>query len=333
MGTTFSPRITIVTRETRMKGLLKRWSTKGMMEFSFKRARVAAAVQSGDMSLADTIQSKDEDADFEDLEVEDQTYQNSVAFLTKELDFGMPVHVIDRAYVPMYDFGLCQAVVVVGQDGLVANTAKYVGDVPIVGVNPDPARFDGVLLPFRIDRARAAVSRILNGQAKTRSVTLAEVTLHDGQSMLAFNDLFIGVKSHVSARYQIRLGENAESQSSSGVLVSTGAGSTGWMSSVFNMAAGVASSLGMTAPPKPRSLEWDDPRLLWVVREPFISRTSSASLVAGHLEEGTQLELQSMTPTGGVIFSDGIEEDFLEFNSGTIARIGVAPHRATLVVK
>lgn len=333
MGGFFSPRITIVTRETRMKGLLKRWSTKGMMEFSFKRARMAAAVQTGDLSLADSIQSSDGDDDFDDLEQEDETYQNSVAFLTKELDFGMPVQVIDRAFVPNYDFGMCEAVVVLGQDGLVANTAKYVHEIPIVGVNPDPARFDGVLLPFRIDGARHAVNRVLNHQAKTRSVSLAEVTLHDGQSMLAFNDLFIGVKSHVSARYQLRVDGREESQSSSGVLVSTGAGSTGWMSSVFNMAAGVASSMGMAAPPKPRPLEWDDRKLLWVVREPFVSRTSSASLVAGVLNEGAQLELQSMTPTGGVIFSDGIESDFLEFNSGSIARIGVAGQRATLVVK
>ncbi len=49
MGAFFVPRITIVTRETRMKGLLKRWATKGMLGFNFKQARVAAAVQSGDM--------------------------------------------------------------------------------------------------------------------------------------------------------------------------------------------------------------------------------------------------------------------------------------------
>ena len=214
-----------------------------------------------------------------------------------------------------------------------ANTAKYVGDVPIVGVNPDPARIDGVLLPFQVDKARGAVSRLLNKQAKTRSVTLAQVTLHDGQTMLAFNDLFIGVNSHVSARYQIRVAGREEAQSSSGVLVSTGAGSTGWMSSVFNMVAGVANSMGVPSPVKPRPLNWDDPQLLWVVREPFVSRTSGASLTAGRLEEGSLLELQSTTPSGGVIFSDGIESDFLEFNSGTIARIGVAAQRANLVVK
>jgi hypothetical protein len=36
-------------------------------------------------------------------------------------------------------------------------------------------------------------------------------------------------------------------------------------------------------------------------------------------------------PQAGVIFSDGLESDFLEFNSGTIARISVSPQRANLV--
>ena len=117
MAASFSPRITIVTRDTRMKGLLKRWSTKGMLQFNLKRARVAAAVQSGDLSLAESIQATDADEAFDDLEAEDQTYQSSVSLLTKDLNFGMPVHVIDRLMVPTYDFGLCQAVVVVGRTG------------------------------------------------------------------------------------------------------------------------------------------------------------------------------------------------------------------------
>jgi hypothetical protein len=163
---------------------------------------------------------------------------------------------------------------------------------------------------------------------------LAQATLHDGQTLLAFNDLFVGVRSHVSARYHLRVNGRSEEQSSSGVLISTGAGSTGWMSSVFNMARGVAQSLG--APPgreKSRTLRWEDPRLLWAVREPFRSRTTGVELVTGQLEDGTQFEIESLTPQDGVIFSDGVEADFLEFNAGAIARIGVAPRRAQLVVK
>ena len=44
------------------------------------------------------------------------------------------------------------------------------------------------------------------------------------------------------------------------------------------------------------------------------------------------MEIESMTSESGVIFSDGIEVDALEFNAGTIAAIGVATRKARLVV-
>lgn len=35
----------------------------------------------------------------------------------------------------------------------------------------------------------------------------------------------------------------------------------------------------------------------------------------------------------GVIFSDGIENDYLDFNFGSIARIGIAKEKVNLVVQ
>lgn len=329
------PRIVVVTRETRLKGMLQRWATKGQAEFAFKRARAVHAVKQG--KADDAMQAEEEaEADFQELDLEDSTYDQAVQQLTRELDFGIPVQVIDRRFLPTLDFDLCTVVVVVGQDGLVANTAKYVGDVPIVGVNPDPARFDGVLLPYQPGGARDAVSRVLNQRATTSNVTLAEVTLHDGQRLLAFNDLFIGASSHVSARYELTLGRRTESQSSSGVLVSTGAGSTGWMSSVMNMARALSGLSGQHQlepnEPEPFRMPWDSPSLAWAVREPFLSRQSGVSLVAGNIGAREELTIESRMAAGGVIFSDGIESDFLTFNAGTIARVGVADQRARLVV-
>ena len=69
------------------------------------------------------------------------------------------------------------------------------------------------------------------------------------------------------------------------------------------------------------------------VREPFVSRQSRASLVAGWLEEADELIIESLMPETGVIFSDGVEQDFLPFNSGAIVRIQVSPQRANLVTK
>ena len=332
MGLKLQPRIIVVTRETRLEGLLKRWSTKRQARFVFQNNRAIAAANAGDMSQAVAAQTE-EDAEFLELENEDSNYQIAVRQLMHELDFGLPLQSIDRQYLPSIDFELCAVVVVVGQDGLVANTAKYVGDTPIVGVNPDPARIDGVLLPYTLDSARKAVSKALNNQSTVKPVTLAEAELHDGQKLMAFNDFFIGARSHVSARYEIKLGKECEEQSSSGVLVSTGAGSTGWMSSVFNMTMGVARSLGQSisdsAKPK---LNWSDDVLLWAVREPFHSKTSGITMVSGRIRKDEELVLESRMSSGGVIFSDGIENDFLEFNGGSIARIRIAKQQARLVV-
>jgi len=222
-------------------------------------------------------------------------------------------------------------IVTVGQDGLVANTAKYVGDLPIVAVNPDPARFDGILLPFGVGDVARAVDAVASDRADLRSVTMAAATLNDGQHLVAFNDLFIGASSHVSARYHIEHRGKEEEHSSSGVLVSTGAGSTGWMSSVMNMTRGVSRLLGAGTGRKAVTMSWDAPWLLFVVREPFRSRTSGASIVTGQVNDKSPLVIESHMPTGGVIFSDGVESDFLRFNSGARATISVAAQQARLV--
>ena len=331
-----TPGIVIVTRETRLAGLKSRWMTAEQAKFRLVQAHAHEAerrrqARRSQAKIAEQAPEVTALAEFDQYVDEDQTYQNTLRQLRQELELGPPVKVIDRAFVSQFDFRHSAVVVVIGPDGLVANTAKYAAGLPIVAVNPDPARFDGVLLPFEVSEARAAVQRALHGQARTRSVTLAEVQLNDGQRMLAFNDFFIGCASHVSARYTLEANGQSEPQSSSGVLVSTGAGSTGWLSSVFNMTRGVARFVGGTAD-ETLQLPWEDRRLMWVVREPFVSRHSQANLVAGLLDEGQELVIESVMPEQGVIFSDGIESDFLSFTSGTIARVKAAEQTAELVV-
>jgi len=80
-------------------------------------------------------------------------------------------------------------------------------------------------------------------------------------------------------------------------------------------------------------MRWEDRQLLWAEREPFRSKHSSADLVAGFLPEGNELVIGAQMPAGGVIISDGVESDYLEFNSGSIARFTVSKQRARLVVR
>ncbi len=301
-------KIVVVTRKTRLEDLVARFNSRAQAKFYIEHAG----------------------GDFTEYEREDETYHRSLDELRRSLDLGLKLQVIDRGFVPTFLFTPKDVVVAVGQDGLVANTAKYLEGQPLLGVNPDPERFDGILLPFQPPKAKQAVLLTLEEKAKVREVTLAEARLNDGQKLLAFNDLFVGAKTHVSARYKIQIDRKSESQSSSGVLISTGAGSTGWLSSVFNMAGGVAQlTKGRTG--QAVHMGWEDPRLVYVVREPFASRHSQTSLIAGILASGHELILSSQMPSGGVIFSDGVEQDFLEFNSGAIARIKTSSRKARLV--
>jgi NAD kinase len=337
--------IAVVTRETRLAGLRARWGTAKAAKFRMqhfaghevelrRKQKIAAGARAEDLDEDALAQQADALAEADVYEAEDDRYQRAVQQLLGELkamSHGFRVKTIDRSFLPNFNFFGAVMIVVIGPDGLVANAAKYAFELPIIGVNPDPAVNDGVLLPFEVRQAAAAVRRVLDRRAKIREVTLAEVTTNDDQRLLAFNDFFVGASSHVSARYTLEAGGRSEPQSSSGILISTGAGSTGWLSSVFNMHEGLCRMLEQP-PPQRVPLAWEDRRLMWVVREPFRSRHSGAELVAGLLNEGEQLVVGSQMPTGGVIFSDGVESDFLEFNSGSIARFGVSRQRARLVV-
>jgi len=306
-------KIVLVTRKTRLEGLIERFNTKAQAQFYIEHGG----------------------GNFAFYEQEHATYHQALTELRRELSRLAKLQVIERAFLPNFLFAENDLVMTIGIDGLVVNTAKYLNGQPLIAVNPDPAHIDGVLLPFSVSTgltvARDVVSR---GVFKVREVTMAEAKLTDGQRLLAFNDLFIGVRSHTSARYRIAVAGREEHHSSSGIIVSTGAGSTGWLSSLFNMAQGMVHGFfpKTKIAEQPLRLSWDTDRLIYVVREPFISKTSGASLVCGAITRDAPLLLESETPEGGVIFSDGVEADYLDFNAGALATIGIAERRTQLVV-
>ena len=305
-------RIVLVTRKTRLDGLVERFNTRGQARFYIEHS-------GGDFGL---------------FEREHETYQAARENLQDELARLGKLQAIERGFLPNYLFAEGDLVVTIGIDGLVVNTAKYLNGQPLLAVNPDPEHIDGVLLPFNVANAPEAARRVLGGDYRVRQISMAEASLNDGQTLRAFNDLFIGVRSHVSARYRLQAGERDENQSSSGLIVSTGAGATGWLSSLFNMAEGLWGAFGQAPGSLPRpQLAWEDDRLLFVVREPFASKTSGAGLVCGWITPETALVIESQMADGGVIFSDGVEADSLAFNAGALATIHLAQQKTRLVVK
>ena len=231
---------------------------------------------------------------------------------------------VDRGDLDRFLFAPDDIVIVVGQDGLVPNVAKYLHGQLTAGINPDAERYDGVLCPHAPTASGALLDWLRRGegpgyQVEHRVLALAE--REDGQSLLALNQVFVGHRSHQSARYRIRAGDEEERQSSSGVICATGTGSTGRVRSIVEQRRLV---IGLPTP--------EQPRLAWFVREPFPSVYTGADLDFGFVEADERLLLYSEMGKGGVIFADGIETDRLEFLSGQMVSITVARERLNLVV-
>lgn len=272
-------------------------------------------------------------ADFSDYIAEHDTYTAARKAVLVVLEAHGRSQVIDRSFLPNFVFAAQDIVVALGQDGLIANTIKYLDGQAVIGLNPDPHRWDGILLPFEPRDLGAILPDVLQDRRGHKAVTMAEAMLSDGQRLLAVNDLFIGPKSHTSARYEIASGERSELQSSSGLIVATGLGSTAWIKSIVTGSLSIAAELApASASVTYQAVPWDAPFLQYAVREPFPSRSSQASMVFGRIDAGRVLTLRSHMPENGVIFSDGIEADYIAFNSGIEAKIAVAAKQGRIVV-
>ncbi len=298
-------KIILVHRETRLDGLIRRHNTRDQAGFY--------------------IQSRGDN--FADYVDEDRELKLAIASIDKTLRKFGRVQLLERSFLPNFLFGPDDVVIVAGQDGLVANTLKYLKGQPLIAVNPAPQRFDGQLLPFQSKDLNPILIGVLSNHFSAKVITIAQAELNDGQILLAVNDLYIGPRLPISARYELEYNGQREVQSSSGVLISTGLGSTGWLRSLVTGAAAISHSQSHQAYEMP----WDSRELCYCVREPFPSKTTGTSLVFGKIEPAQKFSLTSRMAEGGIIFSDGIVDDAIEFNSGSIANISVAKVQGKLV--
>ena len=306
MKLTDDVRFILVNRKSRLQALIERFNTWPQAKFYLEHNNV----------------------EVKDYLDEHDLYQKQLTQAELVLKSLGRFQLLEREFLPSYQFSNRDIIVVIGQDGLVANTLKYLNGQPVIAINPDPSRWDGKLLPFEIGQLNEVVLNTLNEKMPYKSVTFAQAVTNDGQKLLAVNDLFIGPKSHTSARYIVDWRGDREFQSSSGIIVSTGLGSTGWFQSIL---AGALAVTGHASHPLSQGFGWDEEKLQFSVREPFPSQTTGVQLTFGTIERDSPMQLESLMPENGVIFSDGIEADFLQFNSGTIVNIGIAENQGKLI--
>ncbi|MFD1330958.1 hypothetical protein ACFQ4O_03005 [Methylopila musalis] len=293
---TNAPRAVFVTRETDYERLLARHATRGQAKFF--------------------LETRGQDIDL----VEDRHRQMHATLHAARAatpgDWRQAA--VGRADLDRFQFGPEDVIVVVGQDGLVANVAKYLDGQPVLGLNPAPDLYDGVLARVTLARFAPLLPASVAGAAPVERRTMVEARLDTGERLLALNEVFVGHHSHQSARYRIACAGAAEDQSSSGLIVASGTGATGWARSI------------MEATRTPVPLDPQERAVAFFVREPFPSVATGTTLRVGKLQK-ERLAVISRMNEGGVIFADGIEQDFMAFDWGRGVTIGPAAQTLRLV--
>ncbi|CAO4171565.1 hypothetical protein [Methylorubrum aminovorans] len=298
-----TPRAVFVTRETDYELLIARHATRGQARFFLEsRGQGLAAVEA--------------------------RHERFHAVLARARA-GVPAEwrqaLVRRADLDRFLFGPDDVVVAVGQDGLIANVAKYLGAQPVIGVNPAPDLYDGVLVRNPVERLSRLLPASVAGDVAVERRTMVEAVIDGTERLFALNEIFVGHRSHQSARYRIEVGqegmearEEGEEHSSSGLIVASGTGATGWARSIRE-----ATGLDLSLAPGERAVGY------WV-REPFPSVATATRLRAGKITD-TPLHVTSRMNEGGVVFADGIEQDFLGFGWGRQVRIAPAERALHLV--
>ena len=183
-------------------------------------------------------------------------------------------------------FGL---VVVVGGDGTLLDASHWTKRVPVLGVNSDPGRSVAHYSGCEVE----GFPRVLDeyGRGRLKPVSLPRLSLSlNGKTLKwpVLNDVLVAAKGPAAtSRYVLRVGGKEEEQMSSGIWISTAAGST-----AASMSAG-----GRPLPPTRKVFQY-------VVREPFEGKLGPRRLLKGVLPKGKSLEIDSYMREG-MLYIDG----------------------------
>ena len=287
---TLRRRAVLVRRRTELEELLDRHSTRGQAEF---------CLRSRGRSLDEVQRAHD-------------CAHEALAAVAARLPEDWARTGVERRDLAAFLFAPEDVVIVVGPDGLVANVAKYLRGQVVIGIDPRPGAERGPLVPCDVRTGGELIDRIADGESPSVSRrTMVRARLDDGQEVTALNEVYLGHASHQSARYRLDWRGRREFQSSSGVIVSTGTGATGW-------SASLAHDRGGRELPAPA-----ERGLAWFVREAWPSPATGVSMTEGRLGEDEELGLV-VSCERLVVFGDGIEDDCCEAVWGQRVRVSVA---------
>lgn len=185
--------------------------------------------------------------------------------------------------------GRFRFVVTVGGDGTFLDSSHYVSRIPILGVNSDPSRSVARFSGCDLGTFPPLLSDFLSGRLRPVAVPRLEFSVNGRPGRWpVLNDLLVSTLSPAgTSRYILKAGRRVEEQMSSGLWISTSAGST----------AAILSAGGKALPVTARKFQY-------VVREIYQKKFGPRRLLKGILGQGESLEILSRMKEGRV-FADG----------------------------
>ena len=199
-------------------------------------------------------------------------------------------------------------VVTVGGDGTVLDASHRILDVPVLGVNSNPARSVGFLTGAHAGNVGDVLEGIFSRQITPLRLMRLQVWVGGKKvGVPVLNDvLFCHCNPAATSRYTLKLGRVKEEQKSSGIWVATPTGSTAAI-----MSAGGARD-DMTAR-----------RFQYRVREPYAPPGKVVTQVGGFLERTRRLVV-SCQMRDAAVFLDGSHVKF-PVGMGDVVEVSAHP--------
>jgi len=218
-----------------------------------------------------------------------ETHKRSLEGVCDILDrAGLEYDAVFRGDVD--DPSVYDLVIPVGGDGTVLDLSHRIETTPVLAVNSDPSSSIGYFCAGEVGRLPGILEDALEGRRRPYKLKRFYVVI-EGERLDTpiLNDILIGHSNPAAvSRYVLHVGDgDGEEQRSSGIWVSTPAGST----------AAIRSAGGFVLP-------LESPCLEYLVREPYPVPASSYRYNSGIQPMDRRFELTSKMPDGRV-YIDG----------------------------
>ncbi len=204
-------------------------------------------------------------------------------------------------------------VISLGGDNHFQYVSHFVKDSLFLGINNDPQRSDGALNSITSDKIIEIIPKILNDNFNIETWTRLQTYIEGNLvSTLAVSEIYIGEDSrYTMSRHQLIHNGKVEEHKGSGLLISTGAGSTGWFDSAIRYLY-----------PSGKIIPRNSKQVQYLLTEPHKGKFTTYKMTHGIIKEDDLFEIISLNDSDGVLLIDSLEKIKIKEGSKITIKLG-----------